>query len=78
MTSSIEIAHPGVISLNSAYRLDEAKRRLGMSEHAMRQARRRGLKVRYVGRRGYLLGRDWLAFLETQSKETAQFSACDT
>ena len=54
----------GEICGNSAYTLDEIKKRLGLGVAAMRTARRRGLKVRRIGRRAFVLGRDILAYLE--------------
>ena len=55
----------GHISADSLYTLDEIKRRLGLGAHAMRQARRKGLAVRRIGRRGYVLGKDLLAYVES-------------
>jgi hypothetical protein len=43
--------------------LDEAAARLGWGGHALRAARRRGLKVHRCGKRGYVAGRDLLAFI---------------
>jgi hypothetical protein len=34
----------------------------------MRQARRRGLKVRRIGRRAYLLGRDVIDYIDSAAK----------
>jgi hypothetical protein len=51
------------------YRLDEAKARLGWGAAAMRQARRRGLRVRYAGRNAYLLGRDIIAHIEATGRD---------
>ncbi len=59
----------GIIEPHILYRLDEAKRRLGWGPAALRQARRRGLRVRYAGRNGYLLGRDIIAHIEATGRD---------
>jgi hypothetical protein len=43
--------------------LDEAAARLGWGGHALRAARRRGLKIHRCGKRGYVTGRDLLSFV---------------
>lgn len=57
----------GVISANAAYSLDQVKARLGLGTAAMRTARRKGLIVRRVGRRSFVLGRDLLDYLENHA-----------
>jgi hypothetical protein len=54
---------PGAIVSDALYRLDEAAARLGWGGHALRAARRRGLKVHRCGKRGYVAGRDLLDFI---------------
>lgn len=54
----------GEINANSIYTLDEIRSRLGLGLAALRTARRKGLKVRRIGRRGYLLGKDVMAYIE--------------
>jgi hypothetical protein len=54
---------PGAILSDALYRLDEAAARLGWGGHALRAARRRGLKIHRCGKRGYCLGRDLLDFI---------------
>lgn len=44
--------------------LDELRDRFGLGTAAMRTARRQGLKVRQVGRRRFVLGKDLLDFVE--------------
>lgn len=56
-------ASPGVIRTDESYTLSELRRRLGLNDEALRQARRRGLKARKVGRRKYYLGSEVIAFL---------------
>lgn len=54
---------PGAIVGDALYRLDEAAARMGWGGHALRAARRRGLKVHRCGKRGYVSGRDLLLFV---------------
>jgi hypothetical protein len=54
----------GRISADELYTLEEVKARLGLGVAALRTARRHGLKVRRIGRRGYLLGRDVMDYVE--------------
>ena len=54
---------PGTINVDTLYRLDEAAARLGWGDHALRAARRRGLKIHRSGNRNYVLGSDLLAFI---------------
>jgi hypothetical protein len=54
---------PGAILSDALYRLDEAAARLGWGGHALRAARRRGLKIHRCGKRGYVSGADLLAFI---------------
>ena len=54
----------GCISADQLYTLEEIRARLGLGLAALRTARRQGLKVRRIGRRGYVLGRDVMAYVE--------------
>ena len=54
---------PGAILSDALYRLDEAAARMGWGAHAMRAARRRGLKIHRCGKRAYISGADLLAFI---------------
>jgi len=60
---------PGVIDRDAAYSLAEFRRRTGLGSHALRQVRAAGLRVVEVGRKRYVLGADWLRFLERQAAE---------
>lgn len=60
---------PGLIVADSLYTLAEIQARLKLGQYAMRQARRAGLRVRRIGRRTYVLGRDVIQFCETEVKE---------
>jgi len=53
----------GVIEPHILYHIDEARRRLGWGKGALRAARRKGLEIRYAGRRGYVLGRDIIEYI---------------
>lgn len=54
---------PGVISEHETYTLEEFLARMNWGRHAMRQARRGGLEVRYIASRGYVSGREAVAFI---------------
>lgn len=57
----------GFVDLDAVYAVAEFRRRLGMSDAALRAARRRGLKVLRSGKRAYVCGRDFLDFLREES-----------
>jgi len=59
---------PGLVSANSLYTLAEIQPRLRLGPQALRRARRAGLKVRRIGRRAYVLGRDLMQFVESTSE----------
>jgi hypothetical protein len=61
----------GVIEDNVTYPLEVFKQRAGLSDWAMRMARRKGLKVRMVGRRGYVRGSDWSNYLTQEDTQAA-------
>jgi hypothetical protein len=60
----------GSVSILEAYRLEEAKARLGWSDSALRAAKRRGLKLIACGRRRYVTGKEIVRFLESLQSET--------
>jgi hypothetical protein len=64
MPQTKEAAPGGVIRADAAYSLDQVRQRLGLGTAALRTARRKGLTVRRVGRRSFVLGKDLLDFLE--------------
>ena len=61
---------PGAILFDALYRLDEACARMGWGIHALRAARRRGLKIHRCGKRGYVAGADLLAFITKEGGST--------
>ena len=56
----------GPISATEVYPLPLFMRLTGLSNWAMRQARRNGLKLKTAGRRKYVRGADWHEFLATR------------
>ena len=72
----------GTISAGVSYSLKEFKLRTGLGTAALRECRLRGLTVRRVGLRSFVLGQDWLDYLASSSrsfpnptkKPTAQFA----
>jgi len=61
----------GSIRSDEILSLAELRRRLGWGEHAIRQARRQGLRLIGFGREKFALGRDVLAFFERLGAEQA-------
>ena len=57
--------YPAVVSTLEVYGIEEAKRRLGWSDSALRAAKRRGLTVIVCGKRRYVTGKEILRFLES-------------
>lgn len=62
-TGGSPTSFPGAIVADALYRLDEAAARLGWGGHAVRSARRRGLKIHRCGKRIYVTGADLLSFV---------------
>lgn len=56
----------GAIRADETYPLPLFQRLTGLSAWALRTARREGLKMRTVGRRRYVIGADWLTYLQQQ------------
>ncbi len=61
----------GAIRSDEVYSLSEVKKRLGLGTHALRMARIKGLEMRKVGRRKFILGADLIAFIDQQGREPA-------
>ena len=55
---------PGVVDPGRLYTLEAFKRVLGIGKVAMQQARKKGLEVRYVGNRAFVLGSDYITFVK--------------
>lgn len=56
-----------IIRAGEAYSLQAFQRLTGLKETAIRRAARRGLSVRRVATRAFILGDDWLEYLCRQS-----------
>ena len=56
------------IQSDTIYPLAIIKARLGLGSAALRTARRKGLKIRRLGRRSFVLGADVRAYLEEHAK----------
>lgn len=61
---------PGVIRSDEVYTVREFKLRAGLGDFSYREIRAAGLRVRKVGRKLYVIGRDFLAFLDRQNIES--------
>lgn len=75
LTAELSSIEPDV-----AYCLDDFKKRTGMGAAAIRTARRkreRPLIVRRVGKRAYILGRDFIAYLEHHGRDYSQPGVSD-
>jgi hypothetical protein len=59
----------GEIRADAVYPLEVFRQRTGLDTWATRQARRAGLRVRRVGRRGFILGTDFIQYLESLTAE---------
>ena len=53
----------GVINPEELYTLRAFKRRLGIADATLRTARRSGLRVHYLHKQGFILGRDWIQYV---------------
>ncbi len=58
----------GIVEVGKSYPLETFKAVCGLGTAALREARKNGLPVRRVGLRSYILGKDWLDYLETHGK----------
>lgn len=58
------------IESGTVYPLPNFQVRTGLKATALRSARRNGLKVRYLGGRGFVRGEDFLDFLSSHGKDT--------
>ena len=62
---------PGEITAAALYTLSEINRRLGLGKKALREARRQGLVVKRIGRRGYVRGADLIDWFDRNAKPIA-------
>ena len=61
----------GHVAMNELYTLAEIKRRLGLGAHALRTARRHGLRVLHIGRNDFVLGQDLIQYALKMHTEPA-------
>lgn len=61
----------GRISADQILTLEAVRQELGLGSAALREARRKGLKIRRIGRRGYVFGADLIEFIRAQSDAEA-------
>ena len=59
---------PGQLGASDLYTIAEVKRRLGLSSWAMWKAQRSGLKVYTISRHRFVLGKDYIAFVESTGR----------
>ena len=50
----------GIINPHELYTITALKRRLGITDSSLRAARRKGLKVFYAHKQGFVLGEHWI------------------
>lgn len=58
------ITESGEIIQDACYTISEFSIRTGLKRDAMRSARKNGLRVIYRHNRAYIMGRDWLSYLD--------------
>ena len=62
----------GEVSADCLYTLDEIEARLGLGKKALRTARRDGLMVKRIGRKGFVRGRDLIEWFDKHAKATTE------
>ncbi len=60
----------GKIEPDVVYTLPRAKSEMSWGKAAFRTARRNGLRVKYSGRNGYILGRDLIDVIEKTGRDS--------
>ncbi|MBX3438254.1 MAG: hypothetical protein KF861_12235 [Planctomycetaceae bacterium] len=63
MSDPHETMTPGIIDPRMIYSKEEFFRRTGLKAAAYREAKKNGLRVRYVHKRVFVYGQDWLDYL---------------
>lgn len=61
-----------MIRADTIYTLPEFRKETGMAETAVSAARRRGLRIRYAHTRGFILGSDFIEYLERNAKTSQE------
>jgi len=67
---TVQQARHAGICVHTIYPLTEFQARTGLTDSAMRAARRRGLPVLRSGKRAFVWGQDFLDFLKGKNAET--------
>lgn len=65
----------GVINPTELYTLRTFSERLGVKAATLRSARRAGLKVYYVHKQAYILGKDWIDYVTSSDKGNSRVTA---
>lgn len=68
----------GVIHSEEMYSLSEFRSRVGISDAALRTARREGLKVYYLHNRAFIYGKDWIDYVLESFRHERGCSASGT
>ena len=63
---------PAPIIPGTIYTLSGFKQATGMTGSALISARKNGLPIHYVGKRGFILADDFLEYLKTNAKENIE------
>lgn len=66
--AAAKIAAAGVINRDAVYTVREFRNRMRLGSHIWRTVRR-GLRTIRLGRRVYIRGADWLAYLDRQAEQ---------
>jgi hypothetical protein len=67
-------ADAGVVSTQAIYSLEALMERLDVGEQWLRSARREGLRVRYHGKRAFVVGADLEQFLRSRGNTSEEAS----
>ena len=60
------------LQANSVYALSSFKKILGVGDTFLRSAKRRGLRIRSVFGRSFLVGSDFMSWLDSQTRENGR------
>ena len=63
----------GVIDGQAVYTIDALRDRRGITDAWLRTARRRGLRVRYAGRRAFVIGADFIDYLAASQERISGY-----
>lgn len=63
--------HHQVIREDESYTIVEFCKRIGIGDYALRRYRREGLRIIAIGKKRFVLGKDWLEFLDLKKPSPA-------